>query len=167
MNIFLADDEATRQLGETLAACLLEHRDIKIVFFYGDMGMGKTTLVSALTKALPGGEKAETGSPSFTLCNIYPTVPPIAHFDFYRQENGSADESFLDFLEEERHVLLVEWAERLPAHALPPHRLDCVLAVSGGGRQAQLTAHGHAASLLACVKTSLDRLAQALPVVSQ
>lgn len=158
MDIFLADDAATRRLGKALAACLCECKNIKAVFFYGDLGMGKTTLISALTKALPGGADAETGSPSFTLCNIYPTTPPVAHFDFYRQENGSADESFLDFLEEERHVLLVEWAERLPAHALPPHRLDCVLAIKGEGRQVRLTAHGRAASLLQCMTTSLGQL---------
>ncbi len=151
VNLFLQDEHATRRLGEALARCLLEHPRVKTVFFYGSLGMGKTTLVSALVKALPGGEKAETGSPSFTLCNIYPTVPPVAHFDFYRQENSSVDESFLDFLEEERHVVLVEWAERLPPRALPPDRLGCSLTPRGDGRQACLAAYGRAAGLMPCL----------------
>ena len=54
----------------------------------GDLGCGKTTLTRALVEALPGGESAETSSPSFTLCNVYPTTPPIVHCDLYRQGAG-------------------------------------------------------------------------------
>lgn len=120
------------------------------VFFYGDLGMGKTTLISALVSNLPGGEHAEISSPSFTLCNMYPTTPPVAHFDLYRQDHGVPDETLLDFLDGQRHVVLVEWSERLPEHALPPDRLACGLSPRGDGRSAVLAAFGQeAANLLA------------------
>jgi tRNA threonylcarbamoyladenosine biosynthesis protein TsaE len=112
------------------------------VFFYGELGTGKTTLVSAMVRALPGGGDAETSSPSFTLCNMYATEPPVAHFDLYRQKNGSADESLLDFLDGERHLVLVEWAERLPEYALPPDRLACEITAEKGRRRIRLTAFG-------------------------
>jgi tRNA threonylcarbamoyladenosine biosynthesis protein TsaE len=153
MKIFLADSHATQILGRNMAACLVRQAKPLPVFFRGSMGMGKTTLITALAKALPGGEDAETGSPGFTVCNVYPTKPGIAHFDFYRLGNGMLDESLLDFLDEERHLVLVEWAERVPAHALPPDRLDCLLTSHGGGRLAEFAAYGLALPQLSCLRS--------------
>lgn len=141
MRISLPTLEETAALGQGIAEAI-ENNPLVPVFFYGDMGMGKTTLIRALASRLPGGENAEISSPSFTLCNIYPTNPPVAHFDLYRQENGAADESLLDFLDGERHVVLVEWAERLPVYALPPVRLACEISAEGDGRAARFTAYG-------------------------
>lgn len=146
MDFFLPDFSATQRLGHVLghafSGALAGCSRPLPVFFYGELGMGKTMLISAIVKALPGGESAETSSPSFTLCNMYATTPPVAHFDVYRQENGSADESLLDFLDGERHLVLVEWAERLPDHAFPPDRLHCEIMAENDGRRARLTAFG-------------------------
>lgn len=128
MEIYLATPEDTEALGNSLAMELPRH-GVRALLFKSALGMGKTTLIRALVAALPGGENAEAASPSFNLCNLYPTTPPVAHFDLYRQEEGMADESLLDFLEDGRHVVLIEWAERLPEYALPPERLECVLTV--------------------------------------
>ncbi|CAK7033591.1 MAG: hypothetical protein DELT_00463 [Desulfovibrio sp.] len=143
MQFILASLDETYTLGRALGA-LLGKTPVP-VFFYGDLGMGKTTIISALASSLPGGEDAETSSPSFTLCNMYPTEPPVAHFDLYRQENGAADESLLDFLDGERHLVLVEWAERLPQFALPPARLACEITVEAAGRVLRLFAYGQEA----------------------
>ena len=140
MQITLASLEETIALGRVMGD-LLADSPIP-VFFYGDLGMGKTTLIGSLSSSLPGGENAETSSPSFTLCNMYPTSPPVAHFDLYRQENGSVDESLLDFLDGERHLVLVEWAERLPEYALPPTRLRCEMAAGENGRTICFTPYG-------------------------
>lgn len=142
MDILLPDRDATNRLGRTLASVIHDFPRLLPVFFFGNLGMGKTTLVSALVKALPGGDAAETSSPSFTLCNLYPTTPLVAHFDAYRQENGSVDESLLDFLDGERHLVLVEWAERLPEYAFPPQRLHCEITADHDRRRARFTAFG-------------------------
>ncbi|SBV93315.1 conserved hypothetical protein [uncultured delta proteobacterium] len=157
METVLSDLDATRHFGRVLGSLLAEQSRLLPVFFYGELGAGKTTLISAMVGALPGAENAETSSPSFTLCNIYATVPPVAHFDVYRQENGSADESLLDFLDGERHLVLVEWAERLPEYALPPDRLACEITVAKDGRRVRLTAFGRdAENLLAAAGSALD-----------
>ena len=142
MLISLADSNQTCRLGQAFAETLTRHPRLLPVFFYGELGMGKTTLISALVKRLPGGEAAETSSPSFILCNMYATRPPVAHFDLYRLEDGTADETLLDFLDGERHLVLIEWAERLPEYALPPDRLSCEMTAENGIRRARLTAFG-------------------------
>ena len=64
-------------------------KDYRIFAFYGGMGAGKTTFISALCRRL--GVSDATGSPSFAIVNEYSLTPsPIApypsifHFDFYR-----------------------------------------------------------------------------------
>ncbi len=54
--------------------------------FYGSMGAGKTTFISALCDVL--GVKDEVSSPTFTIVNEYCAIDgrPIYHFDFYRIE---------------------------------------------------------------------------------
>ena len=157
MDILIPHLEATNHLGRIFAAAVNVSSSLLPVFFFGEMGSGKTTLINALVKSLPGGNEAETSSPSFTLCNIYPTTPTVAHFDVYRQEKNSVDESLLDFLDRERHLVLVEWAERLPEYAFPPRRLHCVITADQNIRRVQLCAFGPEAGLfLIAVQSALD-----------
>ena len=149
MELNLPDLEATACLGRALAEIVAAVKPPLPVFFYGDLGAGKTTLISALVRCLPGGKDAETSSPSFTLSNMYATDPPVAHYDLYRQENGATDESLLDFLDGERHVVLIEWAERLPARALPAERIACYLEAGDTGRKARLEVFGRDAGRIA------------------
>lgn len=55
-----------------------------IVAFYGQMGAGKTTFITALCKAM--GVKDLVTSPTFTIVNEYRdgSGNPVYHFDFYR-----------------------------------------------------------------------------------
>ncbi|MBR5856065.1 MAG: tRNA (adenosine(37)-N6)-threonylcarbamoyltransferase complex ATPase subunit type 1 TsaE, partial [Bacteroidales bacterium] len=52
--------------------------------FYGNMGAGKTTFITALCKVL--GVEDTVNSPTFTIVNEYRAAKgyPIYHFDFYR-----------------------------------------------------------------------------------
>jgi len=159
MVIALPNLEHTLNLGRILGCLMAKQRRPLPLFFYGELGVGKTTLISAIVTALPGGETAETSSPSFTLCNMYATTPPVAHFDIYRQEKGSTDESLLDFLDGERHLVLVEWAERLPEYALPPDRLTCEITETLEGRLVRVAAFGReAASFLQQIESTLGSL---------
>ena len=58
--------------------------DKKIFAFYGKMGVGKTTFVKSLCKALGVGDTVN--SPTFAIVNEYEDREQrtIFHFDFYR-----------------------------------------------------------------------------------
>ena len=150
MNISLPDAEATVELGRQLGRALDERRaeggeQLHIVLFFGDLGTGKTTFTRGLVDELPGGENAEVSSPSFTLCNSYPTTPPVIHCDLYRSEGALPDEVD-EALDSETGLVLVEWAERIAAGNLPPKRLDIRFQVCKNNRLATLSPHGEAAS---------------------
>lgn len=147
LTLNLPDEAATLALGSRLAVFLSPDRELRlrVILLYGDLGSGKTMLVRGLAGALPGGEEAEVASPSFTLCNIYPTRPPIAHCDLYRMaENAALPEEAEDMLEA-NGVVVVEWAERLGPQNLPPERLDIRLQACKKARSATLTARGGSA----------------------
>ena len=59
----------------------------KVLLFYGEMGVGKTTLIKEIVKQL--GSLDTVSSPTFSLVNEYHTTngEKIYHFDFYRINN--------------------------------------------------------------------------------
>jgi len=85
-----------------------------VVLLVGDMGVGKTTLIKAICKAI--GVTDEVSSPTFALVNEYrsATAHSIYHFDLYRLEN---EEEALDFGVDEYlesgNLCLVEWPEKI------------------------------------------------------
>jgi tRNA threonylcarbamoyladenosine biosynthesis protein TsaE len=71
---------------DKIARKLLEESKTKIILFKGEMGSGKTTLISAMVKILGGKSKAS--SPTFSIVNEYKVKSDIVyHFDFYRIKN--------------------------------------------------------------------------------
>ncbi len=70
-----------------IAKQILQNLKHKTILFYGEMGMGKTTLIKELVKQL--GVKEVANSPTFSLVNEYNSEQngTIYHFDFYRIEN--------------------------------------------------------------------------------
>jgi len=84
----------------------------KIIAFYGNMGAGKTTLITELCRALNVVDTIS--SPTFSLVNEYHTQNDeiIFHFDFYRIEK---QEEVYDFGYEEyfysENLCLIEWPE--------------------------------------------------------
>jgi len=59
----------------------------KTLLFYGQMGVGKTTLIKEICKQL--GVLDNISSPTFSLVNEYETSKKekVFHFDFYRIED--------------------------------------------------------------------------------
>jgi len=112
--------EFTLNQIDSVAIDILENVKSKTILFYGNMGAGKTTLISALVKALGG--KVEASSPTFSIVNEYEvTNDKIYHFDFYRLENyhEALDIGIEDYFDS-NHWLFVEWPERID-EILPFH----------------------------------------------
>ncbi|MFD0962390.1 tRNA (adenosine(37)-N6)-threonylcarbamoyltransferase complex ATPase subunit type 1 TsaE [Pseudofulvibacter geojedonensis] len=105
------------QLPE-VAKQVLEHISSKTLLFYGDMGVGKTTLIKELVHLL--GVNDITSSPTFSLVNEYRgTDNTVFHFDFYRIDD---EEEVLDIGIEDYFYsdawCLVEWPHKI-ANLLP------------------------------------------------
>lgn len=100
---------------EQICEKLIEQFHHKVVLFYGEMGVGKTTLIKQLCKKL--GVIESTSSPTFSIVNEYKTNDnkTIYHFDFYRIKDES---EVLDFGYEEylysNNYCFIEWPEKIP-----------------------------------------------------
>ncbi len=98
---------------DTVAKQLIHHTTSKIIIFNAEMGMGKTTLIKAIVKAL--GCDDEVSSPTFSLVNEYQTkTDTIYHFDLYRVES---EEELYNFGIEDyiysNYWILAEWPNLL------------------------------------------------------
>lgn len=85
----------------------------KILLFYGNMGVGKTTMIKEIAKSL--GVTDTISSPTFSIVNEYEIDnDKIFHFDFYRIKN---EEEVLDIGIEEYfysgHWIFIEWPEKI------------------------------------------------------
>lgn len=158
----LATPDDTRRFGALLAQ-LVPSSGVRAILLRGGLGSGKTTLTAALARALPGGEEAEVSSPSFTLCNIYPTRPPLVHCDLYRSP-GHAPEELLDALDAEGALAVVEWADSLDPAELPDDFLDISLRMEDDGRLLLLNGAGPRGKALAA---ALAREAERAPWLPQ
>lgn len=143
LDLTLADEASTLALGRALAGVLAVPETRAALLLQGGLGSGKTTLVRGLAAALPGGEEAEVASPSFNIVNMYPTRPEIRHLDLYRIPGGDpCVEELLEAAAEADDLVIVEWAEYLPALALPSDRLTIEWLPAASGRRCRLTAAG-------------------------
>lgn len=90
-----------------------------IFAFFGRMGAGKTTFITALCREL--GVPDTVNSPTFTIVNEYRAAKgfPVYHFDFYRIDNLSeACDLGLDEYFSADGLCLIEWPEKI-ADILP------------------------------------------------
>ncbi|QCX38843.1 tRNA (adenosine(37)-N6)-threonylcarbamoyltransferase complex ATPase subunit type 1 TsaE [Aureibaculum algae] len=101
------------QLQE-VASQIIDSASSKILLFYGEMGVGKTTLIKEIVKQL--GLDDVVSSPTFSLVNEYVSNEGerIYHFDFYRIND---EEEALDMGVEEyfdsNNWCLIEWPENI------------------------------------------------------
>ncbi|HEY7727523.1 MAG TPA: tRNA (adenosine(37)-N6)-threonylcarbamoyltransferase complex ATPase subunit type 1 TsaE [Candidatus Eisenbacteria bacterium] len=128
----------TRSFGRRLGA-LLQPGDW--VALTGDLGAGKTTLVSGVLEAIHPG--ARVRSPTYVLVEFYGTSPTIMHVDLYRVQSRLECEGIgLEDLAAPDAIVLVEWADRAGPD-LPGDRLDLELRyVEGGAREVRIRPRG-------------------------
>jgi tRNA threonylcarbamoyladenosine biosynthesis protein TsaE len=109
-----------------IASEIISSAKNKTLLFYGEMGVGKTTLIKEICKELKVQDSIS--SPTFSLVNEYQTSTneKVFHFDFYRITD---QEEALDMGIEEYFYnndwCLIEWPENienlLPLEAVEIH----------------------------------------------
>ncbi len=110
-----------------------------VIYFQGDLGAGKTTLVRSLLRGL--GFRGKVKSPTYTLIEPYPLGElTVYHLDLYRLASGEELEWIgIRDLVTGNELLLVEWPEQ-GRGALPPADLVIVIDYRDSGRQLDLRA---------------------------
>ena len=88
-----------------------------IVFFHGEIGVGKTTFIKYLINGLQVNDhlnSTEITSPTFNLVNEYDVgVFIIQHYDLYRL-TSSEETKNIGLLENQKEILtLIEWPEKI------------------------------------------------------
>lgn len=149
----LANSDATEALGAVLASCAGDGG--LLLFLYGELGAGKTTLVRGYLHG--SGHGGAVKSPTYTLVEPY-DLPGhrVYHFDLYRLDEPEALEflGLRDYLAADAQCL-IEWPER-GAGMLPVADLRLALGYLDEGRRAvleALTPRGE--RLLDCLRTRL------------
>ncbi len=125
---------------ESVAQQIIAQQPAKVIFFHGEMGVGKTTLIKQLCKTL--GVTEATSSPTFSLVNEYETFNNqiVYHFDFYRLKNEiealdmGADDYFYS-----GNWCFIEWAEKIPNLIPEEHSVVTIELRPDGKRNLKLT----------------------------
>jgi tRNA threonylcarbamoyladenosine biosynthesis protein TsaE len=97
---------------DDVAEALLKKARTKTVLLYGEMGVGKTTLIKALVQKLGGNSVT---SPTFSIVNEYEVdCDVVYHFDFYRlkDETEAYDLGIEDYFYS-GHWVFIEWPEKI------------------------------------------------------
>lgn len=98
---------------DKVAKQLIQNARTKTLLFYGNMGVGKTTLIKQIVKIL--GSADEVKSPTFSIVNEYHSKNEIIyHFDFYRIND--IEEAYNFGVEEylySNNWCIIEWPDKI------------------------------------------------------
>ena len=88
-----------------------------VVFFHGEIGVGKTTFIRHLINYLQANnhlKQTEVTSPTFNLVNEYDvSIFIIQHYDLYRLKSSDETKN-IGLLENQNEILtLIEWPEKI------------------------------------------------------
>ncbi|TCK19058.1 tRNA threonylcarbamoyladenosine biosynthesis protein TsaE [Thiogranum longum] len=136
LDVRLENPEATEVFGRRLASC---QQAGLLVYLYGDLGAGKTTLVRGYLRGL--GHQGRVKSPTYTLIEPYQTEHGrVYHLDLYRLSDPDELEWIgLRDLFDGESVCLIEWPQRGEG-VLPEPDVDIRLSAEGQGRRLMLEA---------------------------
>lgn len=87
-----------------------------VVGLIGELGAGKTVFVQGFCAGLQ--YTGSVTSPTFTIMHLYPTQPPVYHFDAFRLHSSYDLHStgFEDVITQKQSLVLVEWADNIRAY---------------------------------------------------
>ena len=115
--INISEEEKTRFVAEIFA------KNIKtgnIIFFKGELGVGKTTFIKYLINFLQKKNNqpiTEIPSPTFNLVNEYNLEKlAIKHYDLYRINNEKELINLSIFEDVSDQITLIEWPEKINNH---------------------------------------------------
>ena len=107
-------EDKTSELAKSFSRSL--HKG-DVVYFHGEIGVGKTTFIRHLINDLQQLNKinlTEVTSPTFNLVNEYDVGNfIIQHYDLYRLTNYSEIKNIGLFENREEIVTLIEWPEKI------------------------------------------------------
>ena len=136
----LASPAQTETFGSTIGRRLQRGAVIALI---GELGSGKTTFVRGVARGA-GLAPHVVSSPTFIFIQEYVGSMTLAHVDLYRLENSQelADTGLAEYFNGD-FVVLIEWADRLPAVWLPHDYLSIQFLHTGKNfRRAQVQAFG-------------------------
>jgi tRNA threonylcarbamoyladenosine biosynthesis protein TsaE len=125
---------------QSVASYLLEkNKQHKIWCFYGEMGVGKTTLIKEILAQL--GVLDLVSSPSFSIVNEYQITggQSVFHFDFYRIRSLEEvyDLGFETYFDS-GSLCLIEWPEKIDEILQMEQHLKIFLTFGVGKRKLTL-----------------------------
>ncbi|QPK64761.1 tRNA (adenosine(37)-N6)-threonylcarbamoyltransferase complex ATPase subunit type 1 TsaE [Methylomonas sp. LL1] len=136
MKIDLSSSDETELLGAALWRALPKKC---LLFLYGDLGAGKTTLVRGLLRA--AGHAGSVKSPTYSLVEEYRLADrAVFHFDLYRLKDPEELEwmGINDYLQQDA-LCCVEWPQMGEGY-LPAADLELRLGYHGEGRSIEINA---------------------------
>ena len=108
----LSSENKTEKLAKKLSKKL---KPGNIVFFYGEMGVGKTTFIKYLINIIQKEnklEQTEVTSPTFNLLNEYQINKiNIKHYDLYRLKSAQELKNLELFDNSKSLITLIEWPQ--------------------------------------------------------
>jgi tRNA threonylcarbamoyladenosine biosynthesis protein TsaE len=119
---------------------IIDENPNKVIVFHGQMGVGKTTLIKALSLEL--GVQDPTSSPTFSIVNEYEISNNnfVYHFDVYRlQSETEALDMGIDEYFYSENWCFIEWAEKIPNLIPKEHSTIHLTLTVDGKRHLRLT----------------------------
>ena len=112
ITLFAKNQEQLKSIAKQILDHTSSHRNFA---FYGSMGVGKTTLIKALSLHLKVNDLVT--SPTFSIVNQYKIDEntKIYHFDFYRiaNEKEAYDLGYEEYFFSNAYCF-IEWPEKIP-----------------------------------------------------
>lgn len=129
----IAFEYSLQEIGKVVQEVWKVLQHSKVVVLKGEMGAGKTTFVSAMSRYLDITD--EISSPTFSIVNEYGSVHSdsrILHMDLYRVDdiNELIDMGMEEMLESGYDLIFIEWPQ-LAAPFLPAGTLQVQLEKTG------------------------------------
>ena len=110
--IDLSSENKTEELAVKISKKLKQG---DIVFFFGEMGVGKTTFIKYLIQEFRRVNKLkqiEVTSPTFNLLNEYQIDKiKINHYDLFRLKSNEELKNLDLFADKENSITLIEWPQ--------------------------------------------------------